>query len=346
MAQSQAQQKPRFLDSLGSIGQDYGLSQLEDYLSGLMSTQAYPSVFTEATAAANQLAPMESVMGQGWLSQANPADVLAASETPGAFSMSGIGSAGNAILPLAGAMGAYDLFANNRKGARGALQGAASGAAMGSYFGVPGALIGGGLGLGAGLVSGMGDKDRFKTEYKRSQKLRDKGVNWNLNTESPSRGRTKDELIALENAKAARGMYSNPKFAASRNEADLRPEDIWGYSGFGEKYGNKWLGEFSENQRRNIAQELLNAGAVREHRGTMDFEWGKVDPAKLAAAEGSAIPKATSKGASIDPGFHPMMKQLIGRDIKPGEVQNAITMISKPKASKPMLMPKFARRDD
>lgn len=72
------------------------------------------------------------------------------SEVPGAFSFEGIGGAGNGILPVAGAIGMYDVLKNKRKGARGIGQGAASGAAMGSYFGPwgtgIGAVIGGGLG--------------------------------------------------------------------------------------------------------------------------------------------------------------------------------------------------------
>jgi len=51
----------------------------------------------------------------------------------GAFDMAGIGSAGNALLPLAGAYGAYDLFQDRKDlgTGKGYLQGAASGAALG-----------------------------------------------------------------------------------------------------------------------------------------------------------------------------------------------------------------------
>ena len=73
----------------------------------------------------------------------------------GMFDMAGIGSAGNAILPIAGVVGGYDLFKNKRGGVRGPLQGAASGAAIGSYFGPTGALIGGGIGLTAGAIQSL-----------------------------------------------------------------------------------------------------------------------------------------------------------------------------------------------
>lgn len=83
--------------------------------------------------------------------------IVGASSSGGPLSLSGIGGAGNAILPAAGAIGAYDLlgreFKKNGAGwARGGLQGAASGAAMGSFFGAPGALIGGGVGGLLGLA--------------------------------------------------------------------------------------------------------------------------------------------------------------------------------------------------
>lgn len=78
-----------------------------------------------------------------------------ASAAPGMFSLSGIGSAGNVMLPIAGTIGAYDtlMHGGSFKPARGALEGAASGAAIGSYFGPEGALVGAGIG---GLV-GLGE---------------------------------------------------------------------------------------------------------------------------------------------------------------------------------------------
>jgi len=92
-----------------------------------------------------------------------------AAEVPGAFSMSGIGSAGNAILPAAGALGALNLTmaqgdAPRGNYLRGIGQGAASGAAMGSYFGPWGTGIGAGIG---GLLGGIGaatgsGKDKYQ----------------------------------------------------------------------------------------------------------------------------------------------------------------------------------------
>ncbi|HPC91679.1 MAG TPA: hypothetical protein PLJ74_05440 [Myxococcota bacterium] len=214
--------------------------------------------------------------------------------TPGGFSFSGVGSAGNYLLPMAGAMGAYDLFKNERRGGRGIAQGAASGAAMGSYFGVPGAVIGGVLGGGIGLANNMSDKDRYKEEGRRVKKLLEAGVTgWDqLAAGAPelTRGRSKDELVAIEEAKIAAGKYGNPTFARSRDVKDLNPEDIWGYSAFGEKYGNDWLGKYSEGQRKDIAKAYLDAGAVSEGRGQISLKETPDLTAKIQALLSGASP--------------------------------------------------------
>lgn len=135
-----------------------------------------------------------------------------------------------------------------------------------------------GVPLVAALANKMGDKDRWKTEGKRLNKLRDAGINIpQMESDTLSRGRSKKELIAIEEQKAAQGLPSNVEFARTRDEKFLKPEDIWGYSTFFKKYGNDWLGKFTEQQRRDIAQQALNAGAVKEQRGTIDIDWNKVD---------------------------------------------------------------------
>jgi hypothetical protein len=102
-----------------------------------------------------------------------------------------------------------------------------------------------------------------------------------------TKGRSKSELVNPKYAADFTGQTSdgfvNNKFANSRNESDLRPEDIWGYASFFEKYGNDWTGKFNEQQRRDIAQKALDAGAVREHHGTIDIDWNKVNPPQQAA---------------------------------------------------------------
>lgn len=128
------------------------------------------------------------------------------------------------------------------------------------------------------LVNKMGDKDRWKTEQKRLAKLREQGINIpRMEADGLTGGRSKQQLIDAELAKQSRGEYSNVDFARTRDERFLKPDDIMGYATFAEKYGNDWFGKYNDQQRREIAQKALDSGAVREHHGTIDVDWGKVD---------------------------------------------------------------------
>lgn len=226
----------------------------------------------------------------------------------GAFDISGFGSAGNAYLPALGAIGAFDLLKNNRIGKRGYLQGAASGAAMGSYFGPWGALIGGGVGLGMGGANELFDTNKYKSEGNRLDKLIKSGIKVPDSYQAPmklQRGRKKEELVNPKYAADFVGQtadgFINNKFANSRNVKDLAPEDLTGYSAFFEKYGNDWLGKFNEQQRKEIARKALAAGAVREHHGTIDVDWGKVDsPAQpQASANKPTVPPKTLPSLNV-----------------------------------------------
>lgn len=213
---------------------------------------------------------------------ASAAGNIAPTATPGTFSLSGFGTAGNGLLPAAGAIGAYDLLKNQRTGKRGYLQGAASGAAMGSFFGPLGAGIGAALGLAAGGANEMMDTNKFKTEGNRLAKLQKRGIEIPKELQGAMQlraGRSRDQLAAIEQDKINRGGYGNVEFAKTRDESKLKPEDIWGYSAFMDKFGNDWLKTFNEQQRRDIAQEALNAGAVKEAKGSIDIDWAKIPTA-------------------------------------------------------------------
>lgn len=255
----------------GSVAPGGGLSaMLAGGGAGHLASSAAPQIFS-ATAPESAADAYVASLGLG-----GTAPVAA----PGPFSFSGIGSAGNALLPAAGLAGAYDLFANKRTGGRGIAQGAASGAAMGSYFGLPGAAIGAGIGAAAGALNRLGDRNRWKTEGNKLKALREKGVNIPDALMGPAnltKGRSKEELVRIENEKLARGQYGNPKFAQSRDIKDLKPEDIWGYSTFFDRYGNDWLGKMSEEERRKIAQKVLDSGALSSKKGTFSVDWNKVD---------------------------------------------------------------------
>lgn len=102
--------------------------------------------------------------------------------------------------------------------------------------------------------------------------------------ESRGRGQQLSDVTAAGMPSDYRGMWENPedkkkqwvntKFLASGKEEDLAPEDIWGYAAFGEHLGDKWYSG-SEQDRWRIAKAALEAGAVREHHGTIDVDWDK-----------------------------------------------------------------------
>ena len=127
----------------------------------------------------------------------------------------------------------------------------------------------------------FGSKNTWKTEGDRLKKLLDKGIHIPEELQSAmklQRGRKKEELIDYSVSmdfvgKKQNGSWVNNKFANSRSENDLQPQDIWGYSAFFDKFGNDWLGKFSGSQREEIAQAALDLGAVDEHHGTIDINW-------------------------------------------------------------------------
>ncbi len=151
------------------------------------------------------------------------------------------------------------------------------------------------------LGAAFGDRDMYLKEHRRLLGLEKDGVRVPkelLDNTRLERGRSKEALIKLEQDKINAGKYGNVEFARSRNESGLKPEDIWGYSAFFKKYGNDWLGKFSEQERRNIAQQALDRGAVREHHGTIDVDWNKVEATPKPAEATPAAAPQTKIGVS------------------------------------------------
>lgn len=137
--------------------------------------------------------------------------------------------------------------------------------------------------FGASLVSdqiqdalGFGDSDKFKTEYNRTKALQDKGVKWFGQMAEPKSGRSKEELLNKSVApdfvgKTEDGTWVNNKFSQSRNVADLKPEDTWGYAAHGELLGNAYQ-EATGDQRWDYNNRLLQEGLLDEHHGTIDYK--------------------------------------------------------------------------
>lgn len=244
---------------------------------GLFGLGGAPAVAGEGISAAAPYGVITDAAGNAVGTAVGPA-------SEGLFSLAGIGSAGNVILPAAGAYGVHDLFSGgseNLSPGRGAIQGAASGAAIGSYFGPPGAIVGavagGMIGLGKSL---FGDKDTWKKEKNALQGLVDQGiyVPQNLIDSMPTKGRKKEELIRKDLpmdfvGRDPKGDWVNNKFAQSRNEADLTGTDVVNFSAWAENDPD-WFRK-PLDQRIQIAQQAVDAGAVNEHHGTIDVDFSK-----------------------------------------------------------------------
>lgn len=205
---------------------------------------------------------------------------------------------GGTALGAAGlGLGAYNALQGIKKGNE--LQAGLGGlGAAAGFNALAGSSLGAGLGLtalgpvgwaamaalpvAASFLGGLGDKDQFKTEGDRLSKLREQGVfvPQGMEAERLTKGRSKEELIALERS---RGEAGNVKFAESRNEADLRPVDIVGYAAFAEQ-DPTWFQKPLE-ERLAIADQYLKAGAVREAKGSI-----YLDPSKLQT-QATGVPK-------------------------------------------------------
>lgn len=200
------------------------------------------------------------------------------------------GTLGGAGL-IAGAMGMKEAYERGSP-LQGAISGVGAGVGasmLGSSLGLAflpgiGWMAAGGAILGTALGL-FGGPPKTEVEDKRFKKLSDKGILMHTSSFVPESRTRKEQLKAVKDLGVEPGFvgvhpeigWVNTKWLESGKESDLKAEDIWGYSAFYEKYGNKWLGEFSEDDRRRIAQEAIDKGAVREHHGTIDVDWKKAE---------------------------------------------------------------------
>lgn len=198
-----------------------------------------------------------ALMGTASAAQPTTISNFAGSATPY------LGAAGTAL----GAYGAYQGI-KNQNPLTAALSGAGAGLglnAMGYALGPWGWAAMAGVPAIAALAGKLGDKNEFQGEYKRAQKLRDQGLNWDFNPTKPSKGRSKQQLIA-----EALATGGNVEFAKTRDENLLTGKDLAGYSFLPEKFGSAYANA-DINKKIGAAQLVADAKAVREAKGQMDF---------------------------------------------------------------------------
>lgn len=259
---------------------------------GMYAASKLPGLFAAGTTAAGTGAGIAGTAAAGTGATLAAPQVLGAYHVPGAAAAkTGIYGSLSAAAPwaagLGGAAGLYDVVSNfnDMSQTRGGLQGGLSGAALGFALGGPvGALIGAG---GGGLLGSFAHKPQTKVEESRWNDLGDQGFavpDWVANgTDIKAKGAwSRPDLApdfigkaptagdALGIGATPEGTWVNNKFATSRDEADLRPEDIWGYASMVERFGPEYL-TTSEENRRAIAQKVLDLGLANEHHGTIDI---------------------------------------------------------------------------
>jgi hypothetical protein len=185
---------------------------------------------------------------------------VVAPQAASGFSLSGIGAAGNYILPAAGAYGAYDLFNRENGAGRGALQGAASGAAIGSYFGMP--LVGAGIGGAIGLAESFFDNPSTKElEKERWGNLADAGV-VDAQAAFLANHPPGDTSIYQEGPRKGQKW----KFENALEDAKKDPNHFRLVFGNYDTFGNDWS-TYTPEQQLAITGRLANEGLYAGRKG-------------------------------------------------------------------------------
>lgn len=233
-----------------------------------------------------------------------------------------------AVTPLSQIMGGAGVAA----GAYGAYQG------IKDKNPVMAGLGGGGIGLGLtqlgyaipgwgwaaaiaapvalSLINKWSDKDAWKNEQEELGKLQ--GPAWQAYAaQQPklSGGRSRSQLVDIENKKAEQGLYSNSKYAQTRQMSDSKPEDWWGYSAWGKKFGDDWLTKLTEDQRRSTVQKYMDVGGLKDKGGSLSVtDNAGIDAEVMALLNGKPEEKSPSQNGFYKPinqnGFYKPLKNL------------------------------------
>jgi len=174
------------------------------------------------------------------------------------------------------------------------------------------------------IKSAFGSKDKWKTEREDLESLQKEGVfvPENLLASMPTGGRSKEELIREDLAEDfvgfdENGNWVNNKFANSRDEKDLVGTDIVNYAAFAKKYSD-WF-ERPLEERIALADRIAALGAVKEHHGTIDIDWKKVEEAEDVELPTPEEPQVSQKpGMMGSPGTQVRAPQVTPTPQAPG----------------------------
>lgn len=312
--QGQNQSQPDALKPLKDYGVKQGQKYLKDAIFGsgpveganAMSQATYQPLQSEM---ANMFwntnatsSPMAANAEFNALAQEAGGGISSAAEAPGMFDWSGIGSEGNALLPVAGLMGGINLArTDNPSLARGTLQGAASGAAMGSYFGAPGAIVGaiagGTLGLGKSIFDKPSTRDIAK---KHTKTLLGQGAEDPAWQSYVSGMRKQYDSAPPDPSKPFAGKYGSWE---EYKKGGLEAGDLTGVYGNLSTFGPDWAHKSFDEQKK-ITQALIDAGLYTSKKGEVEI----TDPEKARGIAANlnvpAIPKTMiPRARTASPGF-------------------------------------------
>jgi hypothetical protein len=193
------------------------------------------------------------------------------------------GLAEKAIPGVGGAVGLFDLLANQKSRGAGALQGAASGAALGSVIPGLGTLAGGAIGGGLGLLKGFfNHKNTKQYEAERWSEAASKFSDKNKATVA--------SLYKSAHAPGDKGEKWTPEVAAA---AIKDPISIWGQQGMLNTFGNDYFDKMDEFQRYAAAQAAIDAGLVKNDHGDIII----TNPEKLKSLTEGAYKNADYRKA-------------------------------------------------
>ena len=231
-------------------------SGIKDAASGLFGGGS-PTAATSATKGATDGLVAVGTNADGTIMYAP--ESLAGEAGTGLFDLAGIGAEGNAILPVAGAVGAFDVLSHDYGTGRSTIEGAASGAAIGSYFGPQGAVIGGVIGGGVGLAKSLFGSHKSTKKYQKEK--------WGAlaKSEDPATAQYAQQYLEYLNSDQAK-EDAKKDFNQLRRDGLLTDEDVWGSLDMFKAFPG-WLTNYTEQQRRDISKALISADAFKSEKG-------------------------------------------------------------------------------
>lgn len=238
--------------------QKQGYGQLAGALGGLAGTRylmdKVPAFFSSGGA---EVAAPEIISA----TRTGGAAVSGGSATGGGFAGGGAATQAGAptVLGNAGSMGVAPLAAI--AGATYLGSEAAYDMAKGRKPGTPGRVV---LGMATGGLSEAFNALNRKTT-KDFQKERWNEVAGSNDAATQNYGKQYQDYLGSEQ-QGIDAQYPNT-FDGKKEAGTLGAEDVWGGYGMFKTYGNDWLNKYSEDDRRNISQALIDNDLITSNKG-------------------------------------------------------------------------------